>query len=189
MPLSPSQPVRTSFSAILLAIQAQIVLVTELDISAVKLIGRNPALIPALTSQQDILIRPSRFATLGVDNGPEEAAGRVDFRTTRNIYIFPRLQGSLDATGTDTAWLTGENTDYNIFSLEETIIDGLLEFFPQDTNGNQLTDVGLKLTNGEEPEKLVAQQIAQNWGRSVLCFTARYMPPLTQGNGTNPWSG
>lgn len=172
MPLTPStsQPLRSQFGAILLAIRARLATTLSLPEETVKLIGRNNTQAPKLTSQQDVLVRPSRFPVV-------EKAGRIDTRFVRTIYIFPRVQLMLDEVDRDEVFLTGEQ---GIFGVEEAIANALCEWFPVDSAQNQLTIHGLKLANGSEPDKDMPTD--PMWGDSCLAFEATYHPPIQPGN-------
>src|SRR5690242_12156619 len=125
MPLTPSttQPLRSKFGAILLLLKSRLADVLSVPDETIKLIGRNNTQAPALTSQMDVLVRPSRFPVI-------EKAGRIDTRFVRTIYIFPRVQMMLDEADRDEMFLTN---DAGIFEIEEKIANALHRWFPTDT--------------------------------------------------------
>jgi hypothetical protein len=179
MALSPNQPLRIGFAAILLAIKARLNVVTSIPLTAVKLIGRSNTTVPNLTAERDVLVRASGFTI-----GPEEfVAGRIVTQLIRTVYVFPRVRMMRDQTDRDEVWLTDPA---GIFALEEGIANGLHEWFPMDGDKNQLTTVGLKLVKGEGADKDIpaGKQVGNvwaGWGHSSLAFNAHYLPPIDPG--------
>ena len=177
-----SVPSRVSFGAILLAIQARLVWATGLPKTSVKLIGRQEQVATKSIGDKDVLVRPSRFSSR---QGTELAAGRITIILERAVYVFSRVRMIRDETGRDDLWLT-HPTD-SIFALEETVLNGLQEWFPTDQSvsnptdmdGNPLVIRGLNITDGQAPEKFIKTD--PSWGDSCIAFAVQYLPPIDPG--------
>lgn len=109
------------------------------------------------------------FADVGVYLG----AGRIDFRMARKLFVNLRTRTILDEPETSTAWMTDQTLGHGVAEL--SVWNALVEYFPVDAKGNQLSINALKPINGGRP-KLDPKE--NEWGESALAFEVIYAPAI-----------
>lgn len=118
-----------------------------------------------LAVDRDILLRPMRrrLVTPTFDGG-----GRIASQITRYVTVYARLQYIADKAISDAEWINRQD------QFEAAILDALLEFMPEDANGNALVTEPIRLLEGGEMTK----GDDDVWGDSLATYAVIYRPKL-----------
>ena len=102
-------------------------------------------------------------------------AGRIDTRVTRRVAVKLWTRLALDETNDDQQWLT--NATLGHCDLEHTIFDALENFSPENSDGDWLVYMPLKLYPASEPAK---EDEEAEWGCTVQEYDVCYVLDLDQ---------
>jgi hypothetical protein len=133
--------------------------------------GRTPPNVDTIGDQYLILMPRAVDPELR----REEGGGRTDKRARRTLDIIVRSRLALDEIDRDTLFLTSYSQ--GVIPLEETVLDCLIDFQPQDSFGNLLTDVPLKWIVNSEPRR---EPVQEGYGQVVVSFEVPYLLPISQ---------
>ena len=171
MPLDlVSQPKRTSYAEIMLAVQARLVTVTGLPLVRVKLLASR-AQMPYLQAEQMLFVRPGRWISPRLQRDGE---GRVAARVYRYMNILVVDRTALDSVDDDEIILT--SSTYGIIPLEELVLDALDQYWPEDSDGNVLTFEPMRMIAGQEEKKNASKPF---WADAMHTFEIGHLPPYT----------
>lgn len=121
-----------TFASIVLAIQTQLVAVTELDSAFVRIVASDRYTSTQTTLDDHwLFVRP-----YGPKVDTDAGVGRRARRAWRRVRVWVLTRNSSDQAGEDTEALTAATAHFN---LEDTVVDALDEFIPLDEDDNPLT--------------------------------------------------
>lgn len=169
MALLPFQPKRTRFSDVLLAIRDQIVNMAAVQANKVEIVSRDS---PVKTKAEKLVfLRPRRY-TVGREE--VDSAGRLVTAKIRQLDVIINSRAALDKPDSDQTWLT-DTGGRGYFDFEEDVIDALQDFFPVDSDGNNLTMYPIRILAGSQPDI----EDEPGWGAASATFEVAYMPPVS----------
>jgi hypothetical protein len=97
-----------------------------------------------------------------------EGDGRFSlYHTTVSVYL--RSSFAADRRGTYKDWMTSH------LLLVSALMDALMGFFPENTNGDALTNYGLILDDEVSPKKVGE---TATWGSSVGVYRFAFIPKI-----------
>lgn len=164
--------IRSSFRALLLALQAQLVASLEWDACRVPIVADDEEDVPHLMGDQDVLIRVMDETN---DARQIESAGRYDNRRERKAKIIMRSRVLLDITGRSDIRLTDQTLGH--LALEDAVCDALELFFVTDSNANLIAAYPPRLGPLSKP---VRSRKHKEWVSSQFDLEVNYERALTQ---------
>lgn len=168
-------PLATSLTPILAAVSAQLTAVTGIPPNLIRLVARGTT--PRFQADQDILLRPGQVT---YDRGFDAGSGRVCPILRRPLLIHLRTRFNADPSDADDSRLT--DPVYGHIPFEESVINALAWFLPQDGNQNWLVQEPMHPID-YPPEELQTAEAA-DWIESNLAFQLTYqLPTPATGNG------
>lgn len=165
---------RSKLEAILDAVQAQLASVTGIDTSHIRRLARHQRKLPApLDGQRELLLRIRGFWAERVKH-----RDRHDCRIARKLSVIVRCRTELDEQGGDEV-LIGADTDDDkgLDVTENSVIDALQNFYPEDEDGNHLTYESLSIMDGTDYDVVDGHP---GWGQVELLFAVPIQLPLDQ---------
>ncbi len=161
----------TPIGVILLAIKAQLALITGLDATRVHIDARDPSDIEHIDGGQDIIVRPMYERR---EPGMLEGGGRVNDRRVREVQVICRSRAYLDEVDSDEVRLT--DPALGLLALEDKVADALEIFAAGDTAGNIFTfPMFLDGPGAAEPDR-----DDPNWLHSAFTVQVGYVRVLDQ---------
>lgn len=162
--------IRSTFTAILATLQAQLAAITSVDLARIIVVADD--VVPHFTGDQDILLRP-----LGekCDRNRLQGNGRVMDYRTRSLRIVARTRSTLDPVDEDYIHLTDATLGH--LTLEDSIVEALQMFFPSDPSSNLLTACPIRALDWTEPRREAREQ---EWISSSLMAEIDYIRALNQ---------
>ncbi len=170
MPISSTQPVRTTLNAVLLALRAMLETATGFPDERVLLLARDD-LPYRPQADQYITIRPRSQRWDRIRTG----SGRFDnvVRRRMTVTLYTRLL--LDENSEDLLWMTDATLGH--FAVEHTLFDALEMWQPTDTDGNLLLREPVALEEASQAERSHKEE---GWGQASYSFDACYVLDLNQ---------
>lgn len=167
---SSSQPKRTSFRTIILAIKQRFVDKEVLPANRILPIARNLVSMPDLQAPQVIFLRPRGFT---VDANMVIAGGRYTTMLTRILDVIVRVRMQRDKIGDDTLWLTNEADSY--LAIEEAAFDAVqVHSDLTDAQGNLLVCEPIRVVDGTAPDK-GNDTTNPGWGMASFGVECKYL--------------
>lgn len=124
---------------------------------------------PVQTGQRDILLYELPDDFEGSESSTVVGSGRgAAIRSGLNVAI--RTSRALDNSGTRKQWFINHRPMIN------SLLDALMDFFPEDGQHNALTVEGFVATKNTTPERM---RDTTTWGYSVASFKFHYLPSIT----------
>lgn len=163
--------IRSGFVAILQAVQAELADELGLDAARIHIVADRDQ--PRLDAEQDVLLWPRGFVSQQPDN---DGGGRVTTWLVRRLSVITRTRvGELDETGSNSILLT--DATLGAFAFEESVLNILQDFFPEDSARNLLTVEPMRVLTGLDPGPAKKEP---GWCDNLVDYEIRYAPALTQ---------
>lgn len=169
MALLPFQPKRVRFSDVLLAIRDRIVDTAAVQANKIGIVARDEPI--KSNAEKLVFLRPRRY-TIGREE--VDSAGRLATVMIRQLDVIINSRAALDKPNSDQVWLTDAG-GRGYFDLEEDVLNSLQEFFPVDSDGNNLTIYPIRIFAGSQPDI----EKEPGWGAANATFEVAYMPPVS----------
>ncbi len=154
----------TTPDILMLAIQAQVSSVTGFPYERVVIDAREPGEADEIPGQAEQVI----FLRVG--------NGRIDFKETLTVSARLWTRLNTDEHNRDDLRITDPSVGH--LRVRHAIYDALIDFAPEDSQGNALYSEVMKPMDSTEPRR--KKTPSKGWARSVLDFALYYQLALTQ---------
>lgn len=181
MPTSTTATViRAQLQAILLSCQQRVMDCTLFPEERVRIFDPDLAVMPPPQADQVIHV----WLEAGTPTDNYLGSGRIDHRVKTRIVVQVATRYAVDEDDSLEQWLIGQQLGH--LSILGAVDNALIEWFPEDAQGNALTTHPIEPSTTPKPQP---DKKEPGWGYTRLSYLATRIVPLDQrydGTGSNP---